>query len=155
VLFCQTFYQERIANRLRKGNVNDATRMHMPDFRLSETEFQASKAVRVNRYVSSSTDFYLLEVIHNALRSNTVWMRESVGGRESTGTAVAVSTCRRKRTMTIRCSRLLSDVAFRVGRLLAALVIRAQTPPTHRQVSGEGIHLPGDEVLFSDVQFQA
>src|ERR1700756_5739086 len=67
VLLCQTVCQEPVPNRPGKGNVNHAAFMHVSRFGISETEFAAPKAVRVNRYVRPACDFLfdLLQVRHD------------------------------------------------------------------------------------------
>ena len=67
MLLGKTFCQERIANRAGKRDVNDTASMHVSDFRTSEAEFPASKAVRINRYVWPRGDlgFKALQVRHN------------------------------------------------------------------------------------------
>src|SRR6267143_5479498 len=51
VLLGKAFRQESIANWTRKGYINHAALVHVPDLRTSETEFSAAKAVGVNRYL--------------------------------------------------------------------------------------------------------
>src|ERR1700732_343625 len=49
VFFGKTLRQKRVANWTRKGYINDASSVQVPDLRTSETEFSASKPVRVDR----------------------------------------------------------------------------------------------------------
>ena len=48
MFFGKTFCQKRIANRARKGYVNDSVRMDVSDLSISELEFFSAEAVGMN-----------------------------------------------------------------------------------------------------------
>src|SRR5258705_7698574 len=68
MLFSESFCQERIPNRTRKRNVDDAAIMHMSDFGISEAKFTASKAMWMDRNLRPGSDniFQILQLLHRS-----------------------------------------------------------------------------------------
>ena len=66
VLLGKTLGQESIANWTRKRYINNAAGVHVADLCASETEFSATKAVRMNRYVLPRGNFLFqpLQMLH-------------------------------------------------------------------------------------------
>jgi hypothetical protein len=62
MLFGETIRQEQIVDRSCEGNVNDSTRMHMPDLSVSKAEFSSTEAMGVYRDSRPSRNYVFKRV---------------------------------------------------------------------------------------------
>jgi hypothetical protein len=84
VLFRKTIRQKGIANRAWKRNVNDSAHMDLANLGRSESEFAASKAMRMSRHLRPRRYFLLerLEELHSRNLTDTYSMTQRKGSMQ-------------------------------------------------------------------------